>query len=91
MTIIEVIETYRHPLLLYSKCAVHILNNSNRPRSVKPHKVAFKFCSIFSKFLGVYIRHGNKYLDDDVDDRIKNSLQGIVRQLEGRYELVLLF
>ena len=37
-----------------------------------------------SQFLGVYIRHGNKYLDDDVDDRIKDSLQGIVRQLEGR-------
>ncbi|KAL4236600.1 HEAT repeat-containing protein 1 [Mactra antiquata] len=36
-------------------------------------------------FLQVYIRHGNKYLEDDVNDRIKESLQGIVRQLEGKH------
>ncbi|XP_053394592.1 HEAT repeat-containing protein 1-like isoform X2 [Mercenaria mercenaria] len=36
-------------------------------------------------FLGVYIKHGNKHLDNDVDDRIKDSLQGIVRQLEGKH------
>ncbi|KAH3695797.1 hypothetical protein DPMN_083256 [Dreissena polymorpha] len=40
---------------------------------------------IYSRFLSVYIHHGNKYLEEDVDDRIKDSLQGIVRQLEGKY------
>lgn len=43
------------------------------------------FCDyVFSKFLSVYIKHGNKHLDNDVDDRIKDSLQSIVRQLEGK-------
>ncbi|XP_060600074.1 HEAT repeat-containing protein 1-like [Ruditapes philippinarum] len=37
------------------------------------------------KFLQVFIRHGSKHLDNDVDDRIKESLQGIVRQLEGKH------
>ncbi|XP_052257206.1 HEAT repeat-containing protein 1-like isoform X2 [Dreissena polymorpha] len=37
------------------------------------------------RFLSVYIHHGNKYLEEDVDDRIKDSLQGIVRQLEGKH------
>ncbi|XP_052775291.1 HEAT repeat-containing protein 1-like [Mya arenaria] len=37
------------------------------------------------KFLCVYIEHGHKYTEESVDDRIKESLQGIVRQLEGKH------
>lgn len=37
------------------------------------------------KFLSVYIQHGNTYLDKDVDERVKENLQGIVRQLEGKH------
>ena len=38
----------------------------------------------FRTFLDLYVQQGSKYMDEEVDEQLKESLQGIVRQLEGR-------
>ena len=38
----------------------------------------------YREFLEAYIQQSSKYVEEEVDELLKESLQGIVRQLEGR-------